>query len=851
MMKYVFTFTFLYLNALFLPAQSIGYDFVVTNDGVWTWFNDERAVGKNDRLYTSYVRKNGFVGLAVNDLTSGQNIGQEVTLSTWSQVDDHNNAAILLRQDGKIMTFYTRHNNASNHSYRTSKTNEPITATDWNTQITQNTGASATYNNVFQLSAESGKIYNFMRTRGFNPNWKTFNANGNQLTSDRILIQSGGNQTRPYVKYTSNNVDRIDFFFTDGHPRASNNNLYHFYYKNGNLYQSNSTFLKKLSDAPININEVNKLYTFGSTHPTARPWTHSINYDANLNPVITYSLQVNINNITYHYAKWNPQTATWNHHQVADAGDGLYNAEDDYTGLIVSNPYDINKVIMSTNVDPRNGSTTSKYEIYSGITTNGGQSFSWEALTQNSTADNLRPFIPKGITQNNRVVLWFTGSYNTYTNYTTKIVGKYLNRSLGGGNNTADYKIDINHSNSITSSGFAGLSGNQGSTVTVDGVKFTMSSATQGTRDRGQVDDITRDFAFKDEQNATIDITIEDLPTGNHTFNTWHYDHSYPGTVKVDVLEVGNASSLVTKVASHSIQNSSPTSFKVQVAANTNYIIRTVETGSLNRSRVNGLTITKEIVSQSYAMDVNHSNGISEPGFTGINGINGNTVNISGATFTLFGVQSSRDRSQTSNLTRDFVFSDGPSASLGVRIEGLQPGSYQLNSWQYDHNYSGTVKVEFKEQSQSAGTVLSLSHSIQNASPASATIQVNANTIYELVVTPSSGENRSRFNGMSLIPTNISSRQGIVGETMKKDINEGVTLFPNPFSTDFQIQLPANHRYERAIVLDVLGHVVLSKTIHINQNTLIFNGQHLRRGLYFISLTGSIEANKAIQLYKL
>jgi len=119
-------------------------------------------------LYTSYVRKDGRVALSVNDIKTGANIGSETVLSDWTQKDDHNNAAMLLRQDGKIMAFFSPHIREKNNYYRTSTVDEPSQQSHWSAQVTQNTtndsdNKGATYNNAFQLSAESGTIYNFMR----------------------------------------------------------------------------------------------------------------------------------------------------------------------------------------------------------------------------------------------------------------------------------------------------------------------------------------------------------------------------------------------------------------------------------------------------------------------------------------------------------------------------------------------------------------------------------------------------------------------------------------------------------------------------------------------------------------
>ena len=67
------------------------------------------------------------------------------------------------------------------------------------------------------------------------------------------------------------------------------------------------------------------------------------------------------------------------------------------------------------------------YEIFEGKSTDGGKTFAWQALTKNSTVDNIRPIIPAW-TGDQRVVLWMRGSYTTYTDFDTQIVGVLQDR---------------------------------------------------------------------------------------------------------------------------------------------------------------------------------------------------------------------------------------------------------------------------------------------------------------------------------------------------------------------------------------------------------------------------------------
>ena len=46
-------------------------------------------------------------------------------------------------------------------------------------------------------------------------------------------------------------------------------------------------------------------------------------------------------------------------------------------------------------------------------------------VTKDSTGDNLRPIIPK-LSDGKTAVLWLRGDYRTYTDYSLKVVGIFL-----------------------------------------------------------------------------------------------------------------------------------------------------------------------------------------------------------------------------------------------------------------------------------------------------------------------------------------------------------------------------------------------------------------------------------------
>ena len=109
----------------------------------------------------------------------------------------------------------------------------------------------------------------------------------------------------------------------------------------------------------------------------------------------------NHDRIYYYYARW---TGTkWQRRFIAHAGRPLYSAEDEYGGGMCIDPEDPRVVYVSTNaanpfatsnIDDVPLRGNERYEIFRGFTDDGGLTFSWTQITNNSSADNLRPIVP-------------------------------------------------------------------------------------------------------------------------------------------------------------------------------------------------------------------------------------------------------------------------------------------------------------------------------------------------------------------------------------------------------------------------------------------------------------------------
>lgn len=412
---------------------------LLLTDGTWTWYNDERAILADSHLYLGAVDRSGRVKVYAYrlDPTNAPSIyANPVELSTWTEQDDHNNPAFL-RYDNTLLAVYARHNTAANWNWRKATIPSevpgwgklPIT---WSEEFSFSTKAKSTYANLARLSGEKGRIFNFYRADGFDPNVAWSDDGAQTWKGGYAFMESGDDRTRPYVKYADNGKDRIDFIYTDGHPREeTNNNIYHMYYQGGAFHRSDGSVVRTLEETrkqPLRPADGTRVYD--GAGPLGRGWVHDLEYGAAGTPVAAFISSPDGDegsDLRYWISRWNKRTLSWETQAIAYAGSHLYSRERHYAGGIALDPENERVVYISANVDPATGQPngTGRYQIYRGVAQEeAGSRFTWEQLTFDVQADNLRPFVPR---QHGRkdapCVMWMRGDYRSYTDYRTDIFG--------------------------------------------------------------------------------------------------------------------------------------------------------------------------------------------------------------------------------------------------------------------------------------------------------------------------------------------------------------------------------------------------------------------------------------------
>jgi hypothetical protein len=477
-------------------------------NGAWSWYQDERAVvdkAHGELIIGSTASFAGLGGQSVDGQihtthfnldSSSRTVHVHNDIESYGSSDDHNVPGLIVKQNGDLLAFYAAHNGRTSDDgsgglddrsyYRTYDTASSTWGLEseyhWWPVIPDNApgGGGTTYSNLFQLSSEdsdgdgNGRLYNIARTQQSphimysDDNGATWNYGG-QLTEQPAVKPAGNNYVNGYYKYVSNGVDRIDLLATEYHPRDFNTSIYHAYMQNGKMYDSLGNEIDNdIFDAADSFDSENVTSTDDFTPVflsdglrSSRAWNTDIQtYDDGTITALfkvrpsrfTTSEVLNNEDHRVWFARFDPMTRKWTAHEIAKAGARLFaDYESDYTGLGALDPGDPNTVYISTDVSPISNMPTDHHEIYKGVTADGGVSWTWDAITERSTYDNLRPIVPAW-DGDHTALIWWKGTMVRSQEFDTAVVGVVFENDKRLG---SLHYVDANPSNTTLASGDA------------------------------------------------------------------------------------------------------------------------------------------------------------------------------------------------------------------------------------------------------------------------------------------------------------------------------------------------------------------------------------------------------------
>jgi hypothetical protein len=430
------------------PTGAPTAELITFNDnGGWCWYQDERVIvdTKNNRLVLGSMAsggsRNGNVEAVVYDLAAKK--GTTTVLNKLS-IDDHNVPGFVITGSGSIAAMWATHRENCNSYFATldGATWSATKTYSWSGDGCPWAGASTnmvTYANPWLMSSDMNRIISAVRSVDTSPGLLSSTDDGKSWSFyGRITASPQQGYVAGYYKYWGNGVDRIDWVGTDAHPRDADNSLWHGYIKGGQVYDS----FDKAVDTNVkdktgqNVDKFTAVFKTGTTINGVRlehMWNHDIMRYADGTIVVLGQGRVSGTGSDdpdkrHIYSRFDG--TAWTTTYLVKSGTKLYSDEQDYTGLSAAHPDNPNVIFVSTPYDPRDDKTMSankKREIWQGTTCDGGKTFTWTPVTQNSSVDNIRPVVPKWDTSHT-ALLWMQGTYRSAQDYTMKIVGLLLDR---------------------------------------------------------------------------------------------------------------------------------------------------------------------------------------------------------------------------------------------------------------------------------------------------------------------------------------------------------------------------------------------------------------------------------------
>lgn len=387
----------------------------LTPDGAWCWFADPRAIyhkGKKEQTYFSWITTEGDIVVASYNHKTKE-FQQKVLWEKW-QSDDHDNPTLLIRNDGRLIVFFSKHFGPPIKRFISTN---PEDITSWGEEY--ELGTNVTYPYPFRIGKT---IYVFYRGgESWKPHMVVSTDNGETFGEPVEIITSTGH--RPYTRYCQGKDGSIHMAVTTGHPRNERENkIYYCRFKDNKFYRADGSLIKDLAQGALHVREMDMVYDGKSS---GKGWIWDIALEKKTEyPVLVFASFPTDKEHLYHYARWDG--STWNTRKITEAGRwfpqtpiGKGEPEPNYSGGIILDYDNPNTVYLSKQVD-------GVFEIFKYTTKNHGVTWKTKAVTKDTPSHlvNVRPIVPRHHKKGCFDVIWMRGEYEFYANrrYKTSLV---------------------------------------------------------------------------------------------------------------------------------------------------------------------------------------------------------------------------------------------------------------------------------------------------------------------------------------------------------------------------------------------------------------------------------------------
>jgi hypothetical protein len=381
--------------------------------GNWTYFSDPRAVSTRTAVYTGWITPAGRVVVAKFVPSTGR---RHTVVVGRTGPDDHNNPALVLRPDGRLMVFFSPHsgryepkNQVSRMYYRVAARSNSIARWGPTRHLPVNARGRLGYTYPNPLALSHGRLFLAWRGGGWLPTYSV-HQQGRWLPAREIVRGSRGH--RPYAKYASGPAgsDVVHMAFTEGHPESNATNVRYLQYRLGvGFTAADGRRAGSLGSLPMHVSRAEIAHRYNAR--TGRSWVMDVADDGHGNPVIVYSVGFGRARQAFRYARWTGEA--WLDRPIAPAYGTVRRKTTGafQTGGIVLDPRDPSTVYVS-----RVATRLARIEEWH--TPDGG--VTWTRVRGLSPAGRncFRPAVPRGSA---RVLLFVCGRVSHWQQYATTI----------------------------------------------------------------------------------------------------------------------------------------------------------------------------------------------------------------------------------------------------------------------------------------------------------------------------------------------------------------------------------------------------------------------------------------------
>lgn len=418
----------------------------ITNDGMWTWYGEPKAVyfeGTHRRTYMAWNKSTGDKGVGYYDHDTKETLSVIMPKMPYNG-DDHDHPSIIMRPDGKLLFFCTGHDGNEVTEY-IMKNAEDLSSGWDGPYYPGGTGGYCYPNAVFlQNEGTKGRFYIFYRDNtklsatdsvNYCPSFCTSDDWGVTWSAKKRLYQYVGSAYKPYLKYATDGLSEIyiSVEFQNREGAGQGRPDYFMKYTNGSFYTVDNRVLATMATLPVFNTQLDTIfypYRYGAGFSNT---CCDIAIDQNNNPVILYCSFLDTSLYEYWYMRWTG--TTWFKRPIVNSGayrgaqSGFFagltfdheNPDNIYVCRQLLKPGTIAFNLQDTSVANYKTIKASDWvtldtihELERWTTPDGGLTWDTIPVTRSSTNKNMLPCVPRNHKPNMQVdVMWLNGVYTS------------------------------------------------------------------------------------------------------------------------------------------------------------------------------------------------------------------------------------------------------------------------------------------------------------------------------------------------------------------------------------------------------------------------------------------------------